>query len=62
MTIREYATLVKELESNGYSKDEIKDAVHELNHDGTNVFDLYPITAAFEITRMIDLWRWMPND
>ena len=57
MTIREYASLVVELENAGYSKDEIKDAVHELNHDGTNVFDLYPLTAAIEITRTIDLWR-----
>lgn len=55
MTIREYADLVFELNNAGYSKEEIKDAVHELNHDGTNVFDLYPITAAIEITRMIDL-------
>lgn len=62
MTIREYADLVFELNNAGYSKEEIKDAVHELNHDGMNVFDLYPITAAIEITRMIDLWRWMPND
>lgn len=62
MTIKEYADLVLQLMSVGYSKDEIKDAVHELNHDGTNVFDLYPLAAAIEITRMIDLWRWMPND
>lgn len=62
MTIKDYADLVLQLMSVGYSKDEIKDAVHELNHDGTNVFDLYPLAAAIEITRMIDLWRWMPND
>ena len=62
MTIREYADLVFELNQAGYSKDEIKAAVHELNHNRTNVFDLYPLTAAIEITRMIDLWRWMPDD
>ena len=55
MTIREYANLVKELEYNGYSKDEIKDAVHDLNHNGTNVFDLHPIAAALQITKVIDL-------
>ena len=55
MTIKEYADLVVQLMNAGYNKDEIKDAVHKLNHDGTNVFDLYPLTAAIEITRMIDL-------
>lgn len=60
MTIREYANLVKELEYNGYSKDEIKDAVHELNHDGTNVFNLHLIAAALQIAKVIDLWRIRP--
>ena len=60
MTIREYANLVKELEYNGYSKDEIKDAVHDLNHNGTNVFDLHPLAAALQITKVIDLWRIWP--
>lgn len=60
MTIREYANLVKELEYNGYSKDEIKDAVHELNHNGTNIFDLYPIAATLQIAKVIDLWRIWP--
>ena len=55
MTISEYADLVMELEQAGYSKDEIKDAVHELNHNGTNVFNLHPIVAALEISKAIDL-------
>lgn len=62
MTLKEYADLVVELESAGYSKEEIEDAVHTLHDEGTHVFKLYPITAAIEITRMIDLWRWMPDD
>ena len=60
MTIREYASLVVELENAGYSKEEIKDAVHELNHNGTNVFDLHPLTAALQISKVIDLWRIWP--
>ena len=60
MTISEYADLVFELNQVGYSIEEIKDAVHELNHDGTNVFDLHPIAAALQIAKVIDLWRIWP--
>lgn len=60
MTISEYADLVLQLMNAGYSKEEIKDAVHELNHDGTNVFNLDPIAAALQIAKVIDLWRIWP--
>lgn len=62
MTVKEYEVVVAELESAGYSKEEIYDAVKTLHDEGTPVFKLLPLTAAIEITRMIDLWRWMPND
>ena len=62
MTINEYEALLVHLENAGYSKEEVEDAIHTLHDEGTPVFKMHPIAAVIEITRMIDLWRWMPND
>ena len=58
MTEQELNDVLSSLEYNGFSAEEIHDAINEI--EATNdykITDLDPIDAAIEITRTIMVWR-----
>ena len=63
MTNRELNDVLSALENEGYDGDVVYDAIKKIELDaGCLITDYEPLEAAIEITRLVNMWRWLEDE